>query len=157
MTRKGPEHPAGAKTRRVLLAKVHIARKQLGLEEGDYRAILAARYRRSSARELSIWQLEDLVQWFREKGWTPKPRPETAARRLQNLRARIKEEAFGDGRMPGISSAALRLRGLCRSICKVDAVEWCKDPEALSRLLAALSRLRREELRKGKEARHGGP
>jgi phage gp16-like protein len=154
-TRGRPQQTAGEKTRRVLLAKVHIARKQLGLEEGDYRDILAARYRRTSAAELSIWQLEDLVRWFREKGWTPRPRPETAARRLQRLRARIKEEAFGDGRVPGISSAALRLRGLCRSICKVDSVEWCKDPEALSRLLAALARLRREELRNG--AGHGGP
>lgn len=56
---------------RVDLAKIHIAKKELGLDDGTYRGLLWDRYHRESAAELSESQAADLIGHFREKGWRP--------------------------------------------------------------------------------------
>ena len=53
------------------LAKIHIAKKALGLDDAAYRGILRARYHRASATELSDQQTADLIELFHEKGWRP--------------------------------------------------------------------------------------
>jgi len=53
------------------LAKIHIAKKALGLKDATYRSILRKRYHRESAAELSDRQAADLIDLFREKGWRP--------------------------------------------------------------------------------------
>jgi phage gp16-like protein len=53
------------------LAKIHIAKKELGLDEDTYRGILWDRYQHDSAAELSDRQAADLIALFREKGWRP--------------------------------------------------------------------------------------
>lgn len=58
-------------TRRSLLAKVAIARKDLGLTEEDYRARLERIAGQPSARRASDAQLARLVQEFRSLGWKP--------------------------------------------------------------------------------------
>lgn len=58
---------------RALLAKVHIAKKDLKLTDENYRAIMARITGRSSSAECSERQLEQLLAEFRRQGWTPKP------------------------------------------------------------------------------------
>jgi len=53
------------------LAKIHIAKRELGLDEATYRGILWERYRRDSSAELTDRQAADLVELFRQKGWRP--------------------------------------------------------------------------------------
>jgi phage gp16-like protein len=53
------------------LAKIHIAKKALGLDDVTYRGILWDRYHRESAAELSNHQAADLIELFHEKGWRP--------------------------------------------------------------------------------------
>ena len=53
------------------LAKIHIAKKALGLDDATYRGILRDRYHRESAAELSNHQAADLIELFHEKGWRP--------------------------------------------------------------------------------------
>ncbi|UWZ81418.1 regulatory protein GemA [Geoalkalibacter halelectricus] len=53
------------------LAKIHIAKKELGLDESAYRAILRERYHCDSAADLDSAQAADLVEHFRNKGWRP--------------------------------------------------------------------------------------
>jgi hypothetical protein len=53
------------------LAKIHIAKKELGLDDATYRGILWDRYHRESAAELSDSQTADLIELFRDKGWRP--------------------------------------------------------------------------------------
>jgi phage gp16-like protein len=53
------------------LAKIHIAKKELGLDDATYRGILWDRYHRESAAELSEAQAADLIELFHEKGWRP--------------------------------------------------------------------------------------
>ncbi len=53
------------------LAKIHIAKKELGLDDAAYRGLLRERYRRDSAAKLSDRQAADLIDLLREKGWRP--------------------------------------------------------------------------------------
>lgn len=53
------------------LAKIHIAKKALGLDDATYRGILWDRYHLDTAADLSPGQAADLIALFREKGWRP--------------------------------------------------------------------------------------
>jgi hypothetical protein len=55
--------------RRGLLAKVHIARKDLGLTEEEYRATLREMFGIESAAQLTEEQLGGLVEHFLHRGW----------------------------------------------------------------------------------------
>lgn len=61
--------------RKGLYAKIHIARKELQLDEESYRDLLAARYGVRTAAKMSIGGLEDLVAHFVNLGWKPKKAP----------------------------------------------------------------------------------
>lgn len=53
------------------LAKIHIAKKELGLDDATYRGILWDRYHLESSAELNASQVLDLIDLFRQKGWRP--------------------------------------------------------------------------------------
>jgi phage gp16-like protein len=53
------------------LAKIHIAKKELGLDDVAYRHILRERYHVDSAARLNEHQVADLIEVFRRKGWRP--------------------------------------------------------------------------------------
>lgn len=76
-TKKRPVDPR----RRQLLAKIHIAKAQLGLDETAYRAILL-RHGAESAARLPTGKLVDVVEELKAKGWKDNPRrPKRAGRR----------------------------------------------------------------------------
>jgi phage gp16-like protein len=53
------------------LAKIHIAKKELKLDDDTYRGVLWDRYGKESAADLSERQAADLIEHFRQKGWRP--------------------------------------------------------------------------------------
>lgn len=61
--------------RRALIAKVHVAKKQLGLNDDDYRAVLLRIGGATSAADLSDTKLADVISEFSRKGFTTKARP----------------------------------------------------------------------------------
>lgn len=71
-------------SRRSLMAKLHIARKDLGLDEDTYRAMLENLTRHRSAADCTDRQLVMVVAALRKRGWkdsrpkAPKVRPEFA-------------------------------------------------------------------------------
>lgn len=58
-----------------LLAKIHIAKKELGLDEETYREILNAKCKVQSAKFLSNEQALKLVRHFKGLGWIPRSKP----------------------------------------------------------------------------------
>lgn len=60
--------------RRALLAKVHVARKQMALDEADYRAIIQRVAQQASAATCSDAQLVALLKEFHRLGWQPQSR-----------------------------------------------------------------------------------
>jgi len=69
-TRPGPA-PAAA-SRKAMVAKVHIARKELALDEGTYRAVLRRVTGSESTAACTDAQLEAAIAEFRRLGWKPK-------------------------------------------------------------------------------------
>lgn len=57
---------------KALLAKVHIAKKELKLVDESYRAILARVTGKDSAASCDVHQLEAILAEFRRLGWKPK-------------------------------------------------------------------------------------
>ncbi len=55
-----------------LLAKIHIAKKELGIEDEHYREILYRKFRVSSSKSLSDSQALVLINHFKNVGWVPK-------------------------------------------------------------------------------------
>ena len=53
------------------LAKIHIAKKELGLDDSTYRGVLWDRYGKETAADLTDRQAADLIDLFRQKGWRP--------------------------------------------------------------------------------------
>jgi len=58
--------------RRALLAKVHLAKKGLGLDDDTYRAVLERETGRRSSADCTVQELEHLVAHFRAQGFVPK-------------------------------------------------------------------------------------
>lgn len=121
--------------RNMLLAKVHIAKKDMGLDDADYRAILQSVLSVDSARDATDKQLAVLLTHLRKRGWkeTPKPEhtPPQARENCADLMGKI-EAQLADARRPWSYAVALAKR-----LCKVDRLEWC-DTADLRKIIAAL-------------------
>lgn len=136
-----------AAQRRGLLAMVHIAKKDLGLNEGEYEMILRG-FKVASSGELNIPQLERLVKYLKKLGWKPVRRRRAKHRgnddemRLAALRQRCVDVALGRGDLKFVPIGAKRLAGLAEKICGVSNLTWCRDAAKLSRLLAVLGKIK---------------
>jgi phage gp16-like protein len=125
--------------RRALLAKVHIAKKALGVDEDVYRMILREEFGVESAGDLSNRELAQLVARFEKNGWkgTTKHTKNTkysGRGQVDALKERARaalDEAVEDGL---VNSE----RGLVKKICGVDDLRWCGEAVRLKRLLAVL-------------------
>jgi len=134
-------------SRKSLLAKVHIAKKDLGLDDDTYRLMLENLTGADSAAKLTVPQLVRLVASLRAHGWQGQP-PRSAGRRKPTGRpeaagylAKI-EALLAEAKRPW--SYAL---GVARRMYRADSLEWL-TAEQMRGVLTALSR---------DAARHGRP
>lgn len=65
--------------RRAMLAKIHVAKKQLGLAEDDYRQILLDTTGRSSAGDCTEAELERALKRLEAQGFKPLPKSPAAS------------------------------------------------------------------------------
>lgn len=122
--------------RRGLLAKVHIAKKELHMMDADYRDILENEFYVKSAAVLSLRELERLVKRMKDCGWRPKPgKKSNATGQIDALKERARAIA---GEM---ENGQKRLDGLVRKICGVERLDWARDVEKLKRLIVVLGKV----------------
>lgn len=57
---------------RGMLAKIHIAKKELGFDDDAYRDILQTRYKKDSAAKLTRFEGDDLIRHFKAQGFRVK-------------------------------------------------------------------------------------
>ena len=126
--------------RRALLAKVHIAIKELGIDDADYRDILDREFGASSASELNTNQLVELVRYFKSKGWTVKQSRDS---RMLSQATALREKAKHMLEDAVLSGRIRNERAFVRKLVGVEDLRWCKDPHKLERLLAALYNVER--------------
>lgn len=121
------------------LKKIHIARRDLGLDDDVYRSILARVAGVQSSKELTPRQIGRVLAEFERLGWQPKPSTKRAGRAAPRpsderkaLVGKIEAQLAAAGR-PWAYADALALR-----MFQVERAEWC-DPDQLRRLVAALA------------------
>lgn len=123
--------------RNAALGKIHIAKKDLGLDDDTYRALLARVAGVTSAKDLNPRQVSAVLAEFQRLGWqaapaksqgrkTPRPAPDR-----QKLVGKIEAQLAEAGRPWAYADA------MAERMFKVERVEWC-DSDQLQRLVAAL-------------------
>ena len=134
----------GTDQRRRDLARIHIACKELGLDDATYRAMLWFVAKVDSAARLDAQGRAKVLDHLRRCGWRPRPkrRREGAAypgrpRNMDNedrgpLLRKI-EALLSDQHLPWAYAD-----GIARKMFQVDKVQWCK-PDQLHKVVAALS------------------
>lgn len=120
------------------LAKIHIAKAQLGMDDETYRAILARVAGVRSAKDLSPRQIGAVIAEFVRLGWVPTVAKKAGRKKPNAADARKplmgKIEAFlAEANRPWAYADAMALR-----MFKVERVEWC-DAGQLQPLVAALT------------------
>lgn len=122
-----------------LMAKIHIAKAQLGMDDDAYRALLARVAGVRSAKDLGPRQIGAVLREFERLGFQPKPAAKAKSRAKPNpseerqaLIDKIGAQLTEAGRPWGYADA------MSVRMFQVERVEWC-DPDQLRRVVAALA------------------
>lgn len=120
------------KQRNGLLAIVHIAKQDLGLDDDTYRDVLANWGVKSSAA-MSVQELSELVGHFCSLGFRVCSKSNTRNQgQADALHARIRQEAAR------LDNGDARLAGLIKAKAGVDDLRFCRDVEKLKQILRIL-------------------
>lgn len=85
-----------AEQRKALLAKVHIAKTQLGMTEEEYRALLDGHFGAASAADLGLTDLKRLVLVMADYGFKPsKGHARRGATRKKTIPATLEQDDLG--------------------------------------------------------------
>lgn len=124
--------------RNLQLSKIHIAKKDLGLDDETYRALLGRVAGVSSAKDLNPRQIGAVLAEFGRLGWESKPtkkhgrKAPKAAPDREKLMGKI--EAFlAEAKRPWAYADGMAVR-----MFKVERVEWL-DSLRLQKMVAALT------------------
>lgn len=127
-----------------LQAQIHIARKELGMDDDTYRLALSNMTGKTSTKGMTLQELKTVVEGFRSRGFVPKkigrrPRPpKDRAALMDKVEALLADKGLS---WNYAHSMALRM-------FKIKRVDWL-DGDQLWRLVAALEVQKRREGRRG--------
>ena len=155
--------------RRTLLAKVHLAKKELCLTDTDYRVCLLTIFKVESAKDLSDVQLDRLLRHFEDCGWLPKDKngrpvsyrngrrapnytPTVDAERQPSI-GKIKALLTQIGKMEGRYVPWEYANSILRKQCQVQYLNWA-SLDQLGHVIAALTK-RVAQLRRKPSGRAG--
>lgn len=117
--------------RQAELAKIHIAKKQLGLDDGTYRDMLWTLARVRTASELDEHGRRQVLEHLKSRGFRDRSRPKPTQDRAA-LISKIRAQLYDLDRPEAYADA------MCHRMFHVDRFEWC-NPEQLHKLVAALA------------------
>ncbi len=124
--------------RRADLSRIHIAKKEAGLDDESYREVLRGVTGKSSAAEMSFrerFQVLQALEKLGAKSAAKKPFPGRPVRPVPDkaeLIAKIEAQLAEAKRPWGYAHA------MARRMFQLDQVQWC-DPDQLRRIVAALT------------------
>jgi len=136
--------------RQNMLAKVHLAKRDLALSEADYRAVLSVQFGVDSAADLEDRELGRLLDHFRSKGWHPaikrarrdrKPEvPENKAGLIDKIEAQLAELRRLEGGPAGPRKPWAYAEGILRrQTGNPNAYLNWATPQQLTKVIQALS------------------
>lgn len=116
------------------LAKIHIAKQQLGMDDDSYRSMLLSIAGVTSAKELDALGASQVLRHMERCGFRP----------IQYFGRRPVVSSGREAQMKKIEALLAEagrpwsyVNGMVKRICKVDAIAFC-DNEMLGKLIAAL-------------------
>ncbi len=123
-------------SRASLLAKLHIAKKELGLDDDLYRSMLERVTGKRSAAKLSIKELVSMVEEMKSKGWQATTKPTYGRKPVvcPDGRALLRkiEALLADDKKPWSYA-----EGIAKRMFGVEKLEWC-NAEQLRAIVVAL-------------------
>lgn len=149
-------------SRTSLIKLIHVARRNLQLDDDTYRAALREVTGKTSCRELSVGKLEEVLKSLEDKGFK-RTRPRSAARRHRETDMgkkvrHIWHQMFKDGFISDGSDAALdafvaRMTIKTNDGQGIASLAWCKAEH----LLQVLESLKQWHMREMKAVLVRGP
>jgi phage gp16-like protein len=149
--------PTMAETaRRADLAKIHIAKKALGMDDSEYRAVLLGLTGKESAGKLNRPDRKSVLAYMENLGFVPKPRkkparkpPEGRPSTMQppgtrNRTSRENQLAKIEALLTVGSRPWSYADALAKRICKVEKIIWVPGDQ-LCKVIAALRYQARRE------------
>ena len=133
-------------TKKILMAKIHIGKKDLGLDDGTYRDVLWRVTGKRSCKDMTIAQLQDVVKDMEKSGFKPKAAPKHG-----------KKPSVVGKREPLMGKIHAMLtdmelhwnyaHGMADSMFKIKRLQWLNDSQ-LYKLTQALSVHQQREAKK---------
>lgn len=133
-------------TKKILMAKIHIAKKDLHLDDDTYRDVLWRVTGKRSCKDMTIAQLQDVVKDMEKSGFKPKAAPKHG-----------KKPSVVGKREPLMSKIHAMLtdmglhwnyaHGMADSMFKIKRLQWLNDSQ-LYKLTQALSVHQQREAKK---------
>lgn len=117
------------------LAKIHIAKKELALDDDTYRAVLKNVAGKASAKDLTTAEAFKLLEHFKRIGWKPKSKAGKRPNPPLDKAALVRkiEAQLAEAKRPWAYADAM-----ARHMFKIDKLDWC-DVDQLQRIVAALA------------------
>lgn len=133
-------------TKKILMAKIHIAKKDLGLDDGTYRDVLWRVTGKRSCKDMTIAQLQDVVKDMEKSGFKPKAAPKHGKKpsvvgKREPLMGKIHAMLTDMGLHWNYA------HGMADSMFKIKRLQWLNDSQ-LYKLTQALSVHQKREAKK---------
>ena len=125
-------------TRNLQLSKIHIAKKDLGLDDETYRALLARVAGVRSAKDLTPRQIGAVLAEFARLGWESKPTKKQGRKAPTAAPDRVKLVGKIEAFLAEAKRSWAYADGMALRMFKVERVEWL-DPQQLQKVVAALT------------------
>ena len=133
-------------TKKILMAKIHIAKKDLGLDDGTYRDVLWRVTGKRSCKDMTIAQLQDVVKDMEKSGFKPKAVPKHGKKpAVVGRRAPLMDKI--EAMLADMSLHWNYAHGMADSMFKIKRLQWLNDSQ-LYKLTQALSVHQQREAKK---------
>ena len=134
------------KTKKILMAKIHIAKKELGFDDDTYRDVLWRVTGKRSCSDMAISELEAVVNDMQNAGFKPKAtkkhgKKPSVAKQRQVVLSKIEAILADMGLHWNYAKA------MAKNMFDRDAIEWLTD-EQLFKLMQALAVYQRRQAKK---------
>ena len=133
----------GMDTRKKLLALIHMGKKELGMDENTYRRMLRHLTGKNSCKDMDVRELNYVLNYMVVTGGF-KP-----GEKYANYEATMAERLKYDARRILGQNWEKRLRGLCRKLTGIEAVEWLHHQQ-LRQVWGVLRKIEKQEMGNGR-------
>jgi phage gp16-like protein len=140
--------------RNVEIAMIHIAKKELGLDDDTYRAVLWTCARVTSSKDLDFGGRKAVLAHFKARGWKSKPAAKSNTKIKLSLEDQHKMirglwlELFELGAV--INSSEQSILRFVKNQTKIERMEWLSSKQASNLIEALKSWLAREQKKRAK-------